>query len=162
VNSQNCERRLLAAPCLSVHVEQLCSHWTDFHEILYFSIFFFRKSGEKIHVLLKSDKNNGYFTWRRVCVYDNISLSFYYIEKCFTQKLQRKSEPTFYVQWLPPPPENRAVCRITWKNMAEPDRSQMTIRRMRFACWITKATHTHSEYAILIAFPWKQCLRESA
>jgi hypothetical protein len=36
------------------------------------------------------------------------------------------------------------------------------IRRMRFACWITKATHTHSEYVILIAFPWQQCLRERA
>jgi hypothetical protein len=27
------------------------------------------------------------------------------------------------------------------------------IRRIRFACWITKATDTHSEYVILIAFP---------
>ena len=31
------------------------------------------------------------------------------------------------------------------------------IRRMHFACWITKATdthtHTHSEYVILVAFP---------
>jgi hypothetical protein len=26
------------------------------------------------------------------------------------------------------------------------------IRRMRFACWITKATDTHSKYVILIAF----------
>jgi hypothetical protein len=26
------------------------------------------------------------------------------------------------------------------------------IRRMRFACWVTKATDTHSEYVILIAF----------
>jgi hypothetical protein len=25
------------------------------------------------------------------------------------------------------------------------------IRRMRFACWITKATDTHSEYVLLIA-----------
>jgi hypothetical protein len=30
------------------------------------------------------------------------------------------------------------------------------IRRMRVACWITKATDTHSEYAILIAFPLQQ------
>ena len=28
-----------------------------------------------------------------------------------------------------------------------------TIRCMRFACCITKATDTHSEYTILIAFP---------
>ena len=29
----------------------------------------------------------------------------------------------------------------------------MTIRRMRIACWWTKATDTHIEYVILIAFP---------
>ena len=34
------------------------------------------------------------------------------------------------------------------------------IRRMRFACWIIKATDTHSEYGILIAFPRQQWLRE--
>ena len=33
-------------------------------------------------------------------------------------------------------------------------------RGMRFACWITKATDTHSEY--LIAFPRQQWFRESA
>jgi hypothetical protein len=36
------------------------------------------------------------------------------------------------------------------------------IRRMRFACWITKAKNTHSEYVILIAFPWEQWLSERA
>jgi hypothetical protein len=36
------------------------------------------------------------------------------------------------------------------------------IRRMRFALCITKATDTHSEYVILIAFPWRQWLRERA
>ena len=39
-------------------------------------------------------------------------------------------------------PENRAVYDIMSKNMVEPDRPQMTIRRMCFARWITKATHT--------------------
>jgi hypothetical protein len=37
-----------------------------------------------------------------------------------------------------------------------------TIRRMRIACWITKAIETHSEYVILIAFPRQQWLRERA
>jgi hypothetical protein len=37
-----------------------------------------------------------------------------------------------------------------------------TIRRMRIACWITKATDTHSEYVILIAFPRQQWLHERA
>jgi hypothetical protein len=34
------------------------------------------------------------------------------------------------------------------------------IRRMHLACWVTKATDTHSEYVILIAFPRQQWLRE--
>jgi hypothetical protein len=34
------------------------------------------------------------------------------------------------------------------------------IRRMHFACWITKATETHSEFVILIAFPRQEWLRE--
>jgi len=34
--------------CPSVHMEQLGSHWTDFHEIWYLSIF--RKFVEKIQV----------------------------------------------------------------------------------------------------------------
>jgi hypothetical protein len=36
------------------------------------------------------------------------------------------------------------------------------IRRMRFACWITKATDTHSEYVILTALTLQQWLRERA
>ena len=38
----------------------------------------------------------------------------------------------------------------------------MTIWRMRIACWITKATNTHSQYAILIDFPLYQWLHERA
>jgi hypothetical protein len=39
---------------------------------------------------------------------------------------------------------------------------QMTIRRMRIACWITKAANTRSEYGILIRSPLQQCLHERA
>jgi len=44
----------------SVRVEHLGSHWTDFHEVLYWSIFakFYREK-----VSLNSDKNNRYCTW---------------------------------------------------------------------------------------------------
>jgi hypothetical protein len=35
--------------------------------------------------------------------------------------------------------------------MVEPDRPQMAVRRMRFACWIPKCTNRHSEYVIRIA-----------
>jgi hypothetical protein len=36
-----------------------------------------------------------------------------------------------------------------WKNIVKPDRPSTTIRRTRIACRVTKATNTHSEYAIL-------------
>jgi hypothetical protein len=71
--------------CPSVRMEQLGSHWTDFYETLYLSIFL--KSVEKIQVSLKFGKNNGYFTWRPVYIYDNISLNSSYNEKYFRQKL---------------------------------------------------------------------------
>ena len=48
--------------------------------------------------------------------------------------------------------ENRAVYEIMWKNNVETGRPQMTIWRMRIACWITKATHTHSENVTVTAF----------
>ena len=35
------------------------------------------------------------------------------------------------------------------------------IRRMRFACWIAKATDIHSEYVILIAFVLQRWLHEN-
>jgi hypothetical protein len=38
----------------------------------------------------------------------------------------------------------------------------MTIWRRRIACWIARATDTHSEYVILIAFQRQQTLRERA
>jgi hypothetical protein len=42
---------------MSVHLEQLGSHWTDFHGIWYLNIF--GKSVKKIKVSLKSDKIKG-------------------------------------------------------------------------------------------------------
>jgi len=56
--------------------------------------------------------------------FDHISLSSSYNKKYFRQKLQRKSEHTFYVQYIIP--ENHAVYEIMWKNMVQPDRPQMT------------------------------------
>jgi hypothetical protein len=46
--------------------------------------------------------------------------------------------------------------------MVLPYRPQMTIWRMRIACWIPKATNIHSEYVMLIAFPLQQWFREDA
>jgi len=63
-------------------------------------------------------------------------------------------------------PENRAIHDIMWKNIvgqgrAGQGRPPMTWT-MNIAYWIPKATNTHSEYVILIAFPLQQWLHERA
>jgi hypothetical protein len=59
----------------------------------------------------------------------------------------------------------RESCR-SWdnveKHVKETDRPQMALRRMRIACWISKATSTHSEYKMFTDFPLPQWLHESA
>jgi len=61
--------------CLSVRMEQIC----------YFNIFL--SSVEEVQVLLKSYKNNWYFTWRPVHILNHILLIFSYNEKFFRQNL---------------------------------------------------------------------------
>jgi len=41
--------------------------------------------------------------------------------------------------------ENRAVYETMWKNTVVQGRLQMTMWRMRSACWTTKGTETHVE-----------------
>jgi len=47
-----------------------------------------------------------------------------------------------------------------WKNVVEPDGPQMAVWHMCIACWIPKATNTHSEDVMLIVFPLQQWLHE--
>jgi len=42
-----------------------------------------------------------------------------------------------------------------WKNTAGSDTPQMIKWRLRIACWIPKATDTHSEYVILLLLQGK-------
>jgi hypothetical protein len=49
---------------------------------------------------------------------------------------------------------------IMWKSIVEGGRPQVTIWRMRIACWIREATNTHSQYVIIISFPLQQWLYE--
>jgi len=56
---------------------------------------------------------------------------------------------------------------LLWVNVEQYDRARQatdnnTIGRMRFAYWMIKATNTHPEYAILIAFPKQQWIRKRA
>jgi len=60
---------------------------------------------------------------------------------CLTKDIEKiKTHISFPVKFS----ENRAVYEIMWKNMVELDSLQMTIWRMRFTCWVPKATHTHT------------------
>jgi len=63
---------------------------------------------------------------------------------------------TFYFR------KKRTVYEIMCKNIVEPSRPQMTVQRMCIACWVPKATNTHSEHVILIAFLQQQLLPKSA
>jgi len=58
--------------------------------------------------------------------------------------------------------DNRAVCGKMWKNVAQRGRPQMTIWRIRIACWIPKATNIHKDCVIHIAFPLQQRLHGRA
>ena len=78
-----------SVPLTYVRIEQLCSHCTNFCEILCLSVF--RNSVWKTQFWLKCGRNNGRFT--------RIPLYFYFIsfrspqnEKNFRQELQRKSK----------------------------------------------------------------------
>jgi hypothetical protein len=130
-------RQVIISIVMSVR-PSVCPHGTTRVPVDGFSRYFtlFRKSVAKIKLASKYDKNNGYFTWRPMWIYDNISLHSSYNETCLRQKMQRKSKHKFYVQKLFS--ESRIVYEIMWKNMVEPGRPQMTIKygvgKIRFAC----------------------------
>ena len=72
-NSACYHRHVRPSVCLSVSVSvrifgyQRVSYWTDFRENWYRCLL--RKSVQKFQILLKSDKNVGYFTWRLMHVF---------------------------------------------------------------------------------------------
>ena len=84
-------------------------------------------------------------------IFYHISLSSSYNEKFFKDAQKIKIHIlcliVFFFQ------KNRTVSEKMRKNKLELDRPTMTIRRMRFACWMTKATNTHSEHVVHIPFP---------
>jgi len=73
----------------------------------------------------------------------------------FQTKLWRKSKYEFYVQQRFP--KVVPFMRQREKKMVHAGRPQMTIWRMRFTCWITKATDIHSEYVMLLLFHGNNC-----
>jgi hypothetical protein len=125
-----------------------------------FDILIFRKYSDKIEVSLKSDKNNGYFTWRPI-TFLIISRSFLLRMRNIWDKSCRENPNTHFVF-------NNFFFRKSfglWANVGKYIRAgqtKMTIRRMHIACRIRKATNTHSEYVMLVALPLQPWLRERA
>jgi hypothetical protein len=118
---------------------KLGSHWMDFHEILYLNIF--QTSVHKIRVRINYLKNYGYFTGRPKYICDNISFSYSYNEKYadkFVENIKTHILCSASFSWK--------SCRL-WDNVeiycrAGQAAGDYTIRRMRIACWIPKATDT--------------------
>ena len=185
MRSQNCEKRLLTSLCLSVRlsvrIEQLGSHWTCFWWNLTYEFFFskirqensifikIRQELQALHIMMFSH------LWQR--------LTELFLE-CETLQIDVVEKITVHILYSITFSENRAVYEILWKNIVEPERSQMAIWRL-VAYWIIKATSalaraqapvptpmrthassrasTHTEkYVVLIAFPWQHWFRESA
>jgi hypothetical protein len=120
---------------------------------------YFSKIFREFQVSLKSGKNNGCSTWRPAYI---MIISCWVIlgMKNVLDNRCRENQNTFHVEWCFS--ENRAVYEIIWKNtvLATETTDDNVLRSMRTACWTTKATDTHSEYVILIAFSRQQWLRE--
>ena len=105
-----------------------------------FDITIFFENVEKIQDSLKSD--------RVLYIKANIHFFIILFRTKFVEfiKTQILRSVTFFIF------ENLGIYEIMWKNHVETERPQMTIRRMRTAYWIHKATNTDSEYVLLIAF----------
>jgi hypothetical protein len=124
----------------SLPMEQVCSNLMDLHEILYMSIF--RKSVEKFQVSLISDKIKATLH-EDVCIFMIKSSSILLRMSNVSDKICRENQNSHFMY------NNvfRKLCHFEtmWKNMVEPISPQMTIRRMRIACWIPKAKSTHTQ-----------------
>ena len=156
---QNFEKRLLASSCssvcLSVRMKQLGCHCTDLQENCYLGIF--RRSVERTHIWLKSDKKNWYFAWRNKHLWLYLDQLFLDEKLCGQTSKQNQNRHLIFNNFSFSL-ENHVVYETMWKNTVQPGRPHMTTWLMRTACWIPKATNTHSEYVIFIAFPLQQWL----
>ena len=146
MRSQNCEKRLIASTrlsvCLSVRTEQLGSHWTDFYEILYFSVS--REAVVKIQVSFKSNKDNRY-------IFDHISLIFLRIKKKFHTNAVETIKTHFIFNDSPHPNQKHAVYEIKRENTVEQAGHRWQYGACAFhARYLRLQTHSQNlEYSLL-------------
>jgi hypothetical protein len=124
---------------LSVRMEQHGSHWTDFHEIWYLSVFF-RKSANKIKIKLKYDKKTVLYTITNTYFRLYIAQFFPRMRNVSDKFVEPMKNTHFIFNNFCF--ENLTVHEVKWKIIIQPNRPQMKIRRMRIACWLPKATNT--------------------
>jgi hypothetical protein len=97
---------------LSVRIHKHGSHWTDCHEVWYLRIF--RKSVEKLHVSLKSDKNKRYFTWKPIKFLWYLAHFFLDWEMLQAKPVEKIKTHILYSKTL----FFRKSCRV-WENMGK-------------------------------------------
>jgi hypothetical protein len=83
-------------------------------------------------VLLKSDKNNRYFTWGPMYVYGNISLYSSYNQKFFGQKFEDRIKT--HILYSTDFSENRDFYEIMWKNKVQRYGPQITKNMTQERC----------------------------
>jgi hypothetical protein len=87
--------------------------------------------------------------WRVLYMKTNIRIFLSYLAQFFLEwelfdtKVMQKIKTHFMFNSISSP-ENCGVREISEKRFVEPHKPQMTIKLMRIACWVPKATHTHS------------------
>jgi hypothetical protein len=121
-------------------MKQLGSHWTDFHENWYFSIF--QNSFEKIQISLKSNKNNGYFKRRAMYLFITSRSTLLTISNVSGKSIEKTKHTRYFQQLL-----FRKSCRL-WDNVkeyctAEHATDDNIIWCTRTAWWIPEATNTY-------------------
>jgi hypothetical protein len=115
---------------LSSLMEQLGSHRKDFHDIWVFS-----KICREVQVSLKSDKNNGYFTWRQMYIFPIIPRSFLVTMRNVSDKSLGKNKKTFSAEWLFFPKIVHFM-RFCWKILYS-----RTRHKWQYGVWVLPAVY---------------------
>jgi len=134
-----------------------------FYLYFWFIFFIYRIFIEKSQVALKSDKNNRNLKWRPTDIRLRSYLAQLFLER---EMLHTTAGEKMKIYFTFDKFIFRKSCRV-WNNgkfFRKTGRPQMAVWSMSIACWINKATNTHSEYVILVCilpFGWSPIIRNS-
>ena len=117
------------------------SHGITRHPLDRFQVIwvFCRKHVEKIHVSLKLDKNNCFFTWRPIYIF---IISRWILRRMRNVSGKTRTEIKTHSLYSIIFFANGAVCKIMWENTVQPGRPLKTIWHMRISCWTINTLRT--------------------